>query len=460
MPLKGILPKRHSSAASLTRRGNLVGNATLTDDDDVKYLTEVTVGSHQFDILIDTGSADLWVLGNVTGSTDTGKSASITYVKGSLHAPIRTAPMNFSGYVISDQAYIDAALGTVTGFPTGTQGIIGLGPSTGSEVRHTMNSSAGDPPLDRIFRQNTSTPNFISVLLGRSDDPDDPFPGDLTIGEIIPGYEDISSQPKLDVATIPGKTTQHWGIFLDENGITGPDGSVIPITTMVNGTEKRPTVIIDTGFTFPQVPKSVSDAIYSKVDGAKFANGFWSLPCNQALNISFRFGGKDFPVHPLDTTFNSGASMCIGSFQPMPVSTNSAPTYDMIFGMAWLRNAYVLINFGNFVDGDNGTSIAPPFVQLLSVTNDTTAAHNEFEKLRATQKNTRTVVIAAITVLGALTAGAIVALGFWFVKRRRSNTGGTIMKGQVYRPLYDPAPAAPVDLHVFSAPHTAYTPRR
>ena len=62
-----------------------------------------------------------------------------------------------------------------------------------------MGSSAGAAVVDRIFRQNTSTPNFISVLLGRRDDPTDTFPGDITVGDILDGYDKITSQPKLEV---------------------------------------------------------------------------------------------------------------------------------------------------------------------------------------------------------------------------------------------------------------------
>jgi len=78
-------------------------------------------------------------------------------------------------------------------------GLIGLGPNKGSNVFSAVGSSAGAAVVDRIFRQNTSTPNFISVLLGRRDDPTDVFPGDITVGDVLDGYEKITSQEKLEV---------------------------------------------------------------------------------------------------------------------------------------------------------------------------------------------------------------------------------------------------------------------
>ena len=53
--------------------------------------------------------------------------------------------------------------------------------------------------------------------------------------------------------------------------------------------------------------RSVADAIYSRISGAEYVNvtgiGLtWIVPCNQEVNITFIFGGKDFPIHPMDAT--------------------------------------------------------------------------------------------------------------------------------------------------------------
>ena len=141
-------------------------------------------------------------------------------------------------------------------------GLIGLGPNYGSQVHDALNSSAGDAVLDRIFQQNTSTPNYLTVLLGRSEDKDDDdIPGNITIGEILPGYEAISSQPKLNVTELKltEQTAQHWQTLLDEDGIIGPNGKVVDVTTGVSSTsnDKQLTVVFDTGYSLPQVPRCV-----------------------------------------------------------------------------------------------------------------------------------------------------------------------------------------------------------
>lgn len=77
--------------------------------------------------------------------------------------------------------------------------------------------------------------------------------------------------------------------------IIGPDGKQIKKKSIVDDTPKGELVsVLDSGFTLPQVPRSVSDAIYGRVQGAEYdsKNGWWLVPCSQELNISFVLGGQ------------------------------------------------------------------------------------------------------------------------------------------------------------------------
>ena len=78
--------------------------------------------------------------------------------------------------------------------------------------------------------------------------------------------------------------------------------------------------VYDSGFTFPQLPKTVADAIYSSVPGASFdqRSGFWLIPCQQEVNLTFTIGGQNFPIHPFDTGMlgaadASGNALCQGA---------------------------------------------------------------------------------------------------------------------------------------------------
>jgi hypothetical protein len=113
-----------------------------------------------------------------------------------------------------------------------------------------------------------------------------------------------------------------------------------------------------------------------------------------------------------------------------------------------VRNAYLLIDFGDFVDG--GINTASPYAQLLSVTNDTSAAHADFVKTRlggvdngqtpptiqpsssgssSHSLSRKTIYIIA----GAAGGGALLLLALFFCCCRS--------RGPRYKPLGNPAPS-------------------
>ncbi|KAI0823632.1 aspartic peptidase domain-containing protein [Trametes gibbosa] len=362
------------------RRRGMDGIVDLQNAGDLQYYTNITLEGKQFRVLIDSGSADLWVAGDVPGSEHTSHNATIKYSDGVVSGQIRTATLGLQGFNITKQAYIHQP---VTENYTENSGILGLGPSRLSSVLAALGGPAGDPPLDRLFRQTTSLPSFISILLGRSDDPDSAVPGQLTIGEVLPDYSDVTLSPSLPIERVDWN--QHWMVALDKGGIIGPDGQAIKASE-----DKQLKVIFDSGYTLPQVPKAVADAIYSRVPGAKYVTisatetPIWTMPCDVELNITFKFAGVAYPIHPLDTVMDdlhgpldsTGKPSCVGSFQP--ISTKQP--YDIVLGMAFLRNAYILMNFGDFVDGSQ-TQVGDPFVKLLALT-DPAEAHEDFVQQR------------------------------------------------------------------------------
>ncbi|KAJ7745563.1 aspartic peptidase domain-containing protein [Mycena maculata] len=384
----------------LARRSSPLGSTSLADSADTQYTTNITVGGQPFQVLIDTGSSDLWVAANsVSGAVSTGKTGGVNYAVSGASGPIMTGSVDFAGYTVPNQAFIQVT--PDSDHPVG-QGLIGLGPSVGSDVYTQLGNDnfKGNTVLNNIFLQNTSTPNYMTFFLGRVDDPSQTIFGELTVGEVLSNYTNVTSRPKLSVTTVPisDDGNQHFQILLDADGFIGPDGSPIALSSVVSATsnKKQATVIVDTGFTLPQVPSSVAEAIYGKFSGAELVTTegsglMWFLPCTQEVNITLKFGGISNPINPLDTTADpttlglsprktsSGEKECVGTFQPVSFDTGSDPTYDIIFGMAFLRNVYVLINNGDFVIGSSNK--ADPYIQFLSTT-DPAQAHTDFIKAR------------------------------------------------------------------------------
>ena len=84
-----------------------------------------------------------------------------------------------------------------------------LGPNIGSNIYDALKKqSAGDAVIDRIFRQDPSTPNILTILLSHSDDPNAQYPGQITVSDILPGRQDILDQPKL---TVTADQSSHTG---------------------------------------------------------------------------------------------------------------------------------------------------------------------------------------------------------------------------------------------------------
>ena len=147
--------------------------------------------------------------------------------------------------------------------PEGT-GLIGFAPNTTSVIYTALqNTSTGDTPLNNIFRQNQTTPNFVTFLLDRQDALKT-YPGAMTISEVLPQYSNISNQPKVPVSLLSSSNSddQDWSVILDKNGVIGPDGKAIPLTSnATNAPTHDPTqmvAIFDTGFALPQVPRCVN----------------------------------------------------------------------------------------------------------------------------------------------------------------------------------------------------------
>jgi len=325
---------------------------------------------------------------------DTGTAVTLSYAVGKAAGNVQTVQASMGNFSVSNQAFldvIDTSTFTSNIHAQGYDGLLGLGPNQGSVIRKKTKTKE-DTFLQRVFDQNHLTDNYITFLLDRKNDPGEQFKAQFSISEIIPGFEKVSSMPKLDVETVSRllKADQHWQALTDEdNGIIGPDGRPIKVDSIVPRAPKGQFVaVIDSGFTFSQVPRDVSDAIYGRVRGAYYdsTNQWWLVPCGQYLNISFNFAGINYPIHPLDVvddnfarTDSTGKKVCIGAFQPITSAFSLLGHYDMILGMSFLRNAYTLLNFGNWID--SSSSQGHPFMQM-SPLSDFNAARKDFVQVR------------------------------------------------------------------------------
>ncbi|KIY63915.1 acid protease [Cylindrobasidium torrendii FP15055 ss-10] len=399
LPLFLSLSAAYPAAQHVQSRQADNGTSTLQNNDDVSYYVSLTLGGQHYSVLVDTGSSDLWIAGDAPPeSADLEASCNVTYADGLVQGPVYAADLAFSGFAITNQAFMLVA--PDDSHPAG-QGILGLGPHDGSAVYETLGAPAGFPILDRIFQQNTSTSNYITLLMGRQQDSDEVFSGNISISTISTGLEAVLDQPHLPVTMVPidESKNQHFQVLLDHDGLRGPDGKLIRLTTEVEqtGNNRQATVLVDSGFSLSQVPKSAADAIYGRIEGAEFrelGSGIgktWIVPCTHEVNVTFKLGGVEYPIHPMDVamdpapfglnnlTNEAGDASCIGMFQPMVLDLGASPTFDIILGMPFLRNTYTLFDYGDFIDDE--ANQGDPYIQLLSIT-DPAEAHVDFVNVR------------------------------------------------------------------------------
>jgi hypothetical protein len=108
--------------------------------------------------------------------------------------------------------------------------------------------------MDNIFQQDPTSPNFITIQLGRSLDASNQFPGTFTFGEVLDGMQDVMNQPKLPLIISPNSVNQEWLTHLDGIAVNGQSVQLPQTTVQTNPDPSRLITLFDTGFTFPQFP--------------------------------------------------------------------------------------------------------------------------------------------------------------------------------------------------------------
>ncbi|KAJ6496455.1 aspartic peptidase A1 [Mycena vitilis] len=220
-----------------------------------------------FRLLVDSGSADMWVggeqcrgddggdcgdhrfLGKHSSSSfrDSGRPWSITYGSGTVSGTLVEDHVAFAGFTLRN---------------------------------HTCGVASNE------------SSQFIPILSYKiSRDSDGKNDGEITVG----GMDPTKYNPLSLVRVRNVNTLGFWEAKLD--------------TVKINGRDVRlhgRSCIFDTGTTLLLAPKRDVDAIHHSIPGAKFDNSSngWTIPCTTNTSISLVFKRKSFPIRPVDLAFS------------------------------------------------------------------------------------------------------------------------------------------------------------
>ncbi|KAF5336115.1 hypothetical protein D9611_006291 [Ephemerocybe angulata] len=353
----------------------------------IRYTTSVTVNGKDVVVLLDTGSTDLWVAppGGIGKFNDSAIPLDLKYGDGSygVSGTIGVAPFEMGDFKIEQQAFLNAKENTIAATTElGIHGVLGLAFQHGTaspinlaiKSKYGMDATWGRSVLHNIFEKNPDEPNFIAIDLARSDDMEDVVGGSFGIGEYDEKWAAVVNAPPLPLFP---RGADRWTVLLEGIKVNGETIKLKPSTAKPPAPAGSLVALLDTGAPPITVPSYITDAIYSKIPGARLYKGpdasRWFVPCNGTASVSFTLGGQDFPLNPVDLTdvetMDDGTtSACMASITS---TDEKGLPFEALLGTPFLRNVYTVYDFGDKQpDGTNGD----PYIKLYPQTDAAKAA--------------------------------------------------------------------------------------
>lgn len=261
---------------------------------DEQYSLRLDIGGQQIDVVVDTGSPDLWVLeqcaeaaecANVplfdsSSAVRSGRAFEAEYGEGSA-----------SGEVVSD---VVGLLGGVGSFgkwsnPSSADHAKGLVNST-SEWKAANTTLSGLLGLGLPYDEGDDEPLWLQsvpqwpeplfgVHLGRR--------GDVSAGSVTFGSVDRAAM-EGEINYLPLVSTHDWAVALDSVTVSG--------RTVATSAQAS----VDTGTSHILAPRDAFEAFYAAIPGSFFHNAVPLFPCDVALDVTYGLGGQSYPVNPAD----------------------------------------------------------------------------------------------------------------------------------------------------------------
>ncbi|GAA5899177.1 hypothetical protein JCM8208_003026 [Rhodotorula glutinis] len=362
-----VLERR--SKASLDKRAPS-GSVPLTDyfsgGNDAAYFGGISIGTpaQSFEVIFDTGSADLWVPSSKSSTShdklrDSASSSletssaewDITYGTGSSEGYLARDVVSAGGYTVQQQifALADTSAPVVEALPS--DGICGMAFST-------IATSGAPTFLENLITADSISQPQVGFYLQRAKDLTKQSRGTIGGGEMCVGCADSSKYTgQLSWNAVTAQS--YWEVESDGVAV---DGNVVSGTNMA--------VALDTGTTLIYVPTSVASALYSQLGGTplKGSSGEYTVPCVATFGtIGLSFGGVVYNI-PLEDIFLGYASA--SNTEQCVLGIIAQDMYDAegnsvaIVGGLFLKAVYSVYTYSH--NGSPAVGLAPSITSGVS----------------------------------------------------------------------------------------------
>ncbi|KAI0081991.1 acid protease [Panus rudis PR-1116 ss-1] len=339
------------------RAGQSAAIPIINQKTDSSYLGTVSIGTppQQFNVVLDTGSSDLWVAANgcqncdpVTPTFDPTKSSTIartTTASGESQVDIHYGSGQVAGIVADDVVSMGGFTNQNQTMLVATQLSQGLLDGDASGIMglafQALASTESTPFWQTLLNDNQlASPEMAFWLTRELDNPnaqEDEFGGEFTLGgtntSLFTGDIEFINMPQQRQNTF-------WLLTMTAVTVQGQQVSIPTGNAALSA--------IDTGTTLIGGPSAGVKAIYAAIPGSQALSGslagFFSYPCTTQIQVSMSFGGKLWPIDPADMNLGRIPSgQCLGGIFDLTQGSDvgsGGGNPSWVVGGTFLKNVY------------------------------------------------------------------------------------------------------------------------
>lgn len=320
--------------------------ALAIDADDVGYIATIQIGTppQNFNILMDSGSADFWVgsescqsqqgtcgnhtfLGSKSSSSfvQSNQNFNVTYGSGAVAGVLCQDNVNMAGLQLNNHTFGVANEESVQ-FSADTvpfDGLMGLAQSI-------LSNEKVPTPVEFLASNGLISSAISSFKISRLAD-------QLNDGQVTFGGLDPTKFVASTLITIPNVSkVGFWEGALNAITVNGQN----------TGMAGR-TAILDTGTTLIIAPPADTLAVMTML-GGKCDTQQCTIPCTSNASVALSFGNASFTIDPRDMLLlpvdvNDPTGDCTAGIQPGTIGTDT----EWLVGDVFLKNAYLSVDTTN-----------------------------------------------------------------------------------------------------------------